>query len=93
MEENVVNTTVNTNFTSSVTDTFNHIFRTLLLSIDDTIYSLLDELAFIKENILENDLFEKLIDKTSGILLICNALILGVIIFYSINYLFSHFLL
>ena len=90
MEENVVNTTVNTNFTSSVTDTFNHIFRTLLLSIDDTIYSLLDELAFIKENILENDLFEKLIDKTSGILLICNALILGVIIFYSINYLFSH---
>lgn len=90
MEENVVNTTVNTNFISSVTDTFNHIFRTLLLSIDDTIYSLLDELAFIKENILENDLFEKLIDKTGGILLICNALILGVIIFYSINYLFSH---
>ena len=90
MEENVVNTTVNTNFTGSVLDTFNHIFRTVFLSIDDTIYSLLDELAFIKENILENDLFEKLIDKTSGILLICNALILGVIIFYSINYLFSH---
>ncbi len=90
MEENVVNTTVNTNFTGSVLDTFNHIFRTVFLSIDDTIYSLLDELAFIKENILENDLFNKLIDKTSGILLICNALILGVIIFYSINYLFSH---
>ena len=85
MEENVVNTTVNTNFTGSVTDTLNYMFRTILFSIDDTIYSLLDELAFIKENILENDLFEKLIDKTSGILLICNALILGVIIFYSIN--------
>ena len=56
MEENVVNTTVNTNFTSSVTDTFNHIFRTLLLSIDDTIYSLLDELALAltDDELLEN---------------------------------------
>lgn len=61
-------------------------------SIDNTIYSVLDEITFINNTILENDSFKKILGESSqdGILLICNSLVLGFIIYYAINYLFSH---
>lgn len=89
MEENVINTVSNTISSNAVTETFNNIWRTVFLSIDDTIFSLLDDIAFIKTDILENNLFEK-INSNNGLLLICNSLILGIILFYAVNYLFSH---
>lgn len=90
MEDNVINITTNENFTNSVTETLNYIFKSVFLSIDDNIYGLLDDITFIDSKIIESSIFDKITNNTSGILLICNALILGVIIFYSINYLFSH---
>ena len=90
MEDNVINITTNENFTNSVTETLNYIFKSVFLSIDDNIYRLLDDITFIDSKIIESSIFDKITNNTSGILLICNALILGVIIFYSINYLFSH---
>lgn len=90
MEENITNTVTNVNLTGSILETFNNIFRTVFVSIDNTIYTILDDISFINVKILNNSLFKNIDENLNGILLICNALILGIIIFYSINYLFSH---
>ena len=78
--------------TSKVAQAINEIFNNIFSSVDNKIYELLDKITFINTDILENDSFKKIFgnNSTDGILLICNALILGVIIFYSINYLISH---
>ena len=89
MEENIVNTITNSNYTSSVTQALDEIMRKIFLSIDDNVYELLDKMAFIDDEIISTNVFDKITNNTSGILLICNSLILGIIIFYSINYLFS----
>lgn len=89
MEENIINTVTNGNLTNAVTLTLNSIMKNIFLSIDEQVYELLDNIAFIDNDIF-NSIFEKIINNAGGILLICNALILGIIIFYSINYLFSH---
>lgn len=68
----------------------NDIMSKVFYSIDENIYELLDNITFITIKIIDNDTFVKMFSRTNGILLIGNALLLGVIIFYSINYLFSH---
>ena len=61
-------------------------------SIDNSIYTLLDNIIFINPSIISNNKFRNLIGTSSseGLLLICNSLILGFIIYYAINYLISH---
>ncbi len=80
------------NLTDNVTKTINDIFQNIFSSVDNKIYELLDKITFINTDIVEKPSFIKIFGKSpsEGILLICNALILGVIIFYSINYLISH---
>ncbi len=70
----------------------NELLSSLLSSIDNSIYSFLDDLAFIDTSILSNKYFEKIFGSNSadGILLICNSLILGFIIYYAIAFLISH---
>ena len=77
---------------SSIIDSINDIFSNLFSSVDNGIYDILDKITFIDSKIIEKDSFIKLFgnDSTSGILLICNSLILGIFLFYIINYLFSH---
>jgi hypothetical protein len=60
--------------------------------VDNSIYEILDKITFIDTDIIEQDNFVKIFgsDSSSGILLICNALILGILIFYIASYLFSH---
>ena len=67
-------------------------FSKLFSSIDKNIYSNLDDITFIDSDIIEKTAIEKIIGNTSkeGILLICNALVFGFILYYSINYLISH---
>lgn len=80
------------NLTDVIFNSLNELFSKLFSSIDNTIYSVLDDIIFIKPNILSNSKFEQIIGTSSsnGILLIANSLILGFIIYYSINYLISH---
>ena len=75
------------NLTDTVTRTINDIFGKLFSSFDNKIYELLDKITFINTDIIDKSSFTKIFGKSSseGILLICNALILGVIIFYSIK--------
>ena len=79
------------NLTELIFNSINELFTKLFSSVDNTIYSLLDDIIFIDTNILSESLFQKLLGTSnSGILLICNSLILGIILYYSINYLLSH---
>lgn len=78
--------------TETIFNSLNELFSQLFSSIDNTIYSVLDEIIFIKPNIISSTAFEQILgdSNTSGILLICNSLVLGFIIYYAINYLISH---
>ena len=81
-----------TNLAMSIVQSINDIFFNIFSSIDNSIYEILDKITFIDTKIIEKDNFLKLFgeDSSSGILLVCNALILGVLIFYIANFLFSH---
>ena len=80
------------NITQTIIDTINTIFETLLASIDNNLYSILDEITFINSDILRDENFEKLFETSTsnGILLIANSLLLGFILYYAFKYLMSH---
>ena len=82
----------NLNLSEIIFNSLNELFSSLFSSIDNSIYSLLDKLTFIDSSILENTAFKKILgsNSTEGILLICNSLILGFILYYAISFLFSH---
>ncbi len=78
----------NTNASEIIINTINTIFKNLFSSIDTNLYKVLDKLTFIDSNILKDKNFEKIFgtSSTNGILLICNSLIIGFIIYYAIKY-------
>ena len=80
------------NLTDIIFNCLNELFSKLFSSIDNSIYSLLDDITFITPDLLINNSFNKIIGTSSnnGILLICNSLVFGFILYYSINYLISH---
>ena len=80
------------NITEIIIQTINSIFETLLSSIDNNLYGVLDDMTFINSDILYDNYFEKIFgtSTTNGILLIANSLFLGIIIYFSIRYFLSH---
>ena len=80
------------NITQIIIDTINTIFENLFSSIDNTLYSLLDELTFINSDILTDKYFQEILgtSTSSGILLIANTLLFGFLLYYAINYFLSH---
>ncbi len=80
------------NITQIIIQTINSIFETLLNSIDNNLYGVLDNMTFINSDILHDNYFEKIFgtSTTNGILLIANSLLLGIIIYFSIRYFLSH---
>ena len=83
----------NNNITQIIIDTINSIFETLFASIDNNLYSILDDIVFINSNILNDKNFENIFgtSTTNGILLIANSLLLAFILYYSARYMLSHF--
>lgn len=81
-----------TEITQTIIDTINSIFENLFSSIDNNLYSVLDEITFVSSDILYDKNFEKIFgtSTTNGILLIANSLLLGFILYYSARYLMSH---
>lgn len=79
--------------TQIIIDTINKIFETLFSSIDNNLYSILDNITFVSSNILNDSNFSTLFGTSTanGILLIANSLLLGFILYYSVRYLLSHF--
>lgn len=82
------------NFTSnSILSTINELFGSMFTSIDDSIYSALDEIAFIDTGILSSTYLEKIFgtSSNSGILMIANALLIGFILYFAVRHLLSSF--
>ena len=81
------------NITQIIIETINIILQNLFSSIDNNLYEILDDIIFINQDIISDSFFEKIlgINSHNGIILICNSLLFGFILYYSIKYLFSHF--
>ena len=82
-----------TNITQIIIDTINTILGNLFSSIDNNLYSLLDDITFISSDILNDKNFENIFgtSTSNGILLIANSLLLGIILYFALRYLLSHF--
>lgn len=80
------------NLTSLICDSLNTIFFKFFSSIDNTIYSTLDDILFINSDIVNNSKFQQIFgtNSSNGILLIANSLIIGIVIFYILNFAISH---
>ena len=79
------------NIVQTITQTINNLFSNLFSSIDNSLYSVLDDLLFINSDILENKYMEKIFGSSnSGLLLICNSLLLGFCIYYGFKLLLSY---
>ena len=78
--------------TQVIINTINSIFETLFASIDNNLYSVLDEITFVNSSILDDKNFTNLFGSSTsqGILLIASSLLLGFILYYSFRYLMSH---
>lgn len=81
------------NVTSTILETINTILGNLFSSIDNNIYTVLDDITFISSDIIYDSYFEKILGTSvsNGILLISNSLIFGFVLYYSMKYLLAHF--
>lgn len=87
-----MNETTNVNITDTIISTINTIFQNLFSSIDNSLYSVLDDITFINSDILDSPYFDKIFGTSSenGLLLIANSLLFGILLYFSIKYLFSN---
>ena len=81
----------NSNITTNIIEAINTILNTLFSSIDNNVYSILDDITFINSDIITDSYFEKILgtSTSNGILLISNSL-LFVFLLYSVSTL-NHF--
>ncbi len=79
--------------TNTIISAITELFHKLFSSIDNSVYSALDNVAFIDSKIIKSSYFEKLLDvnSTTGILIIANALLIGFVLYFAIRYLLSNF--
>lgn len=71
--------------TTHIINTINTIFGNLFSSIDNSLYEILDNLIFIKQDIINDNYFERIFGTSSsnGILLISNSLLIGFLLYYA----------
>lgn len=83
----------NSNITTNILEAINTILGNLFSSIDNNVYTVLDDLTFISSDIINDSYFEKILgtSASNGILLISNSLLFGFLLYYSIKYLFAYF--
>ena len=79
-------------YSNTIQNSLNTIFSKIFSSLDNSFYSILDNLAFINTSILDNNVIKALLGTNikTGVLAICNSFILGFILYYSMSFLFSH---
>lgn len=79
------------NIVEIITQTINNLFSNLFSSVDNSLYSILDDLLFINADILEDKYLNSILgSSSSGIILICNSLLIGLCMYYAIKLLLSH---
>lgn len=79
--------------TQTIISTINTLFSSLFSSIDNNVYSVLDDIVFIKPDILQDKFLSSILgtSSTTGLILISNSLLLGFSLFYIIRYAYSHY--
>ncbi len=77
---------------STISNTINEMFYKIFSSIDNSLYSVLDDFTFINSDILNDSYFTDIFGLSSpeGILLVANSLIFGYLIYYAFKLLLSH---
>lgn len=77
----------------TISATINDLIQSLFASVDNNVYSYIDNIVFIDESILESSKFENLFGSStrSGILLIANSLIIAFFIYYCIKLFLSYY--
>ena len=77
---------------SIISATINEMFYKIFSSIDNSLYSVLDDFTFIDSDILNDSYFIDIFGLSSknGILLVANSLVLGYLIYYAFKLLLSH---
>lgn len=80
------------NIVSSLLDSINTIFSSLISSINNDIYTVLDDLIFINTGIFNNAKISGILGTatSSGITYVCNSLVAGFILYYALSFLLSH---
>lgn len=81
------------NIVDVITQTINNLFSNLFSSIDNSLYSVLDDLLFIGPNIFSDSNLEKILGSfdSNGLILICNSLLIGFTLYYACFLLLSKF--
>ena len=84
--------TTASSITETIIQTINSIFEKLFGSIDNNLYSVIDEVTFIGPDILKDKNFERIFgtSATNGVLLIVNSLLLGIIVYFAIKLFLSN---
>lgn len=90
METELTNTT---NISELIIDTINNLLNNLFSSIDNSVYETLDKLTFIDQNIFQDSFIERFFGRSSnnGLIIIANALLLAVCLYYCFKLIYSHF--
>ena len=83
-----------TSITQTIIDTINTLFSSLFSSIDNNVYSILDDIVFIKTDILQDKFMSSCLgtSTTTGLILIANSLLLGFALLYIVRYTYSHYI-
>lgn len=83
------------NIVQVITQTINNLFSNLFSSVDNSLYSVLDDLLFVGPNIFNDSGLEKLLGSfnSNGLILICNSLLLGIALYYACFLMLSKFTL
>lgn len=81
------------NIVQIITQTINNLFSNLFSSVDNSLYSVLDDLLFIGTDIFKDSNLEKILGSfdSNGLILICNSLLLGITLYYACFLMLSKF--
>ena len=78
------------NITEVISNSINTLFNNLFSSIDNNTYLILDEITFINPDIFNDTFLQKIFGTNcySGILLVCNSLLIAMAYIYYIHILY-----
>lgn len=77
------------NFPEIASNLISSLVNSLLTSLDSNVFSVLDELAFIKSSSISDTYFHSFFTKQFNIITLSEALLFGFLLYYAISYSFS----
>lgn len=80
-------------YSKIIIDTLNSLLGSLLSSIDNTLYSILDKITFIDSGLIKDSLFSKTLDSSlsNSLIVIANSLLVGFCLYYCGKLLLSQY--